>query len=299
MNPKRSQFFLYALVCSRTTADSTVPLDKFSAGNPVERRLNRIERVVAAYRGKIEQRQENALLVTFPSAGAAFLAACEMQHRCAALPQLSGQPFSLRIGAHLGILRQRAQDKATDHREIAKNLAAADDSICISDGLANELNQELRTMLRQDNLAKAHDKTIYQVDWQREIPMSAQSAESVFPSEIMHSISGGPSIRLQYGLKSISLSTEMPTINIGRDPQNDIAMADDRISRQHCRIERQGSDIVLTDDSTNGTCVVTEDGREYFVRKNHMILKGKGLLFFGRTGNGDRRGSVRFETSPI
>ena len=154
-------------------------------------------------------------------------------------------------------------------------------------------------MLRQDNLAKAHDKTIYQVDWQREIPMSAQSAESVFPSEIMHSISGGPSIRLQYGLKSISLSTEMPTINIGRDPQNDIAMADDRISRQHCRIERQGSDIVLTDDSTNGTCVVTEDGREYFVRKNHMILKGKGLLFFGRTGNGDRRGSVRFETSPI
>ena len=299
MNPKRSQLFLYALVCGRTTADSAVPLDKFSAGNPVERRLNRIERVIAAYRGKIEQRQENALLVTFPSADAAFLGACEMQHRCAALPQLSGQPFSLRIGAHQGVLRQRAQDKATDHREMAKNLAAADDSIFISEGLASHLNLELRPMLRQVDLATATDKAIYQVDWQREIPMSAQSAESVFPSKIMHSISGTPSIRLQYGLKSISLSAEMPIINIGRDPQNDIAMADDRISRQHCRIERQGSDIVLIDDSTNGTCVIAEDGNEYFVRKSRIIVKGKGLLFFGRTGNGDRRGSVRFETSPL
>lgn len=294
MNSSRNQILLYAVVCGN---DGPGPsLDQFSAGHPVERRLNRIERVVAAYRGTIEQRFENAVLVSFPSADAAFLGACEMQHRCAVLPQLSGHPFLLRIGIHQGNLHQRAQDKAIDNGEIAKQMAVLDEAIFVSDSLATSLNPELRQMTRPISLTTATGQPVHQVDWRREIPMSAHHMESSLPSEgFSQPLSRGPCLQLQFGIKRIILNADNPMLTVGRDPQSDLVMADDRISRQHCRIERTATEIFLIDESTNGTCVMTEDGREYFVRKKRFPLKGRGLLFFGRTVNGERRGGVRFE----
>ena len=74
----------------------------------MERRLNRLERVAAAYRGRIDLRFGNGLLTTFDTADAAVLGAREMQHRCAVLPQASRPRLALRIGIHQGLIRQRS-----------------------------------------------------------------------------------------------------------------------------------------------------------------------------------------------
>ena len=62
------------------------------AGNPLRRRLNRMERVVTAHRGQIDKRLKNGLRIVFETADASILASCEKQDRCAVLPQLSGTP---------------------------------------------------------------------------------------------------------------------------------------------------------------------------------------------------------------
>ena len=292
MDSSRSQILLHAAISGRTETG----LDSFSAGHPIERRLNRIERVVAAYRGKIEERLENALRVSFVSADAALLGACEMQHRCAVLPQLSGHALTLRIGIHRGFLCQRAKDQPDTTHEIATQLASLDDAILVSTDLADSLNSELQQLTRPISVANKIEMQVLQVDWRREIHPAAYGGESRWPaSSISPRKTGGRTVLLHYGLKTIEISADHPVVTVGRDPQNDLVMIDDRVSRHHCRIERHEERVILVDESTNGTCVLTDDGAEFLVKNDSFSLKNKGMLFFGRASHGDRRGGVRFE----
>ena len=111
----------------------------------------------------------------------------------------------------------------------------------------------------------------------------------------MHSLPITPFLYLHFGLKTLEISEVTPAATIGRDPESDLVLTDVHVSRNHCRIERRLTGIILTDQSTNGTTIVSDDGTELLVRKSSAPLKGKGLLFFGRPFKGERRGGVRFE----
>ena len=164
MLKSRSKFFLHARV-RRIDADE-VEFDDAQAGHPIERRLNRLERVSAAYRGQISLRFNNGMLVTFESADAALLGACEMQHRCAVLPQVSRQKLALCIGIHQGVVKQRAKDGADDTRELAAQLARTNDAILISQAMVDGLNQDLRKLARP--LAeKVSGLAVFTIDWRR------------------------------------------------------------------------------------------------------------------------------------
>ena len=291
MLKSRSKFFLHAKV-GRTGADDE-EFDDAQAGHPIERRLNRLERVSAAYRGQINLRFNNGMLVTFDSADAALLGACEMQHRCAVLPQVSRQKLALCIGIHQGVIKQRAKDSADDARELAAQLSTTNDAILISQAMLDGLNQDLRKLARPLNELIA-GQAAFSIDWRREIPSGAYGGESFWPTS-MHSLPITPFLYLHFGLKTLEISEVTPAATIGRDPESDLVLTDVHVSRNHCRIERRLTGIILTDQSTNGTTIVSDDGTELLVRKSSAPLKGKGLLFFGRPFKGERRGGVRFE----
>ena len=63
-----------------------------TAGQPIHRRINRMERVALAYGGNLVRRAGDMLLVSFATANAAALAACEMQRRCRGMPRLANFP---------------------------------------------------------------------------------------------------------------------------------------------------------------------------------------------------------------
>ena len=291
MSQNRSQFVLYATIFVGVVQPAG--LDKFSAGNPVERRLNRIERVAAAHGGSIKERGDDFIRIHFPSADAALLSACEMQHRCAALPRFSGYPLALRIGIHHGLPHQRAHDEADHTTEIASALAVLDDGVVISDEFAAGLNADLRKIVRPLRLP-AQEQPVLQADWRSELVSSLYGGESRWPSSTPPQTKG-QRLLLHCGVKTVELTPDHPAVTIGRDPQNDLVLADDRISRFHARIELRNKEAVLIDNSTNGTSVHYENGAEFLVRKDAFPLKNKGQLYFGRSSNGDRRGGVRFE----
>ena len=290
MNTPRSTYRIHAEI-DRTGAAST-QFDDAHAGYPLARRLNRIERVAAAYRGRIDQAFDNGRLMSFESADAALLGACEMQQRCSGLPQALGHRLALRIGIAQGSLRQRAQDEDDGAAEVAAKLAVLDDAIVTSGAVVAELNDDLRQLASAPTdspLAPA-----YQIDWRGEIPPTAYGREAHRP------INAGaipPYLILHQGLKSLEVTQDNPLITVGRAPSNDLIVSDIFVSRKHCRIERKDDCIVLTDWSTNGTCVVLDQGEQRLVKNGSIALKGQGQLFFGRLCNGERRGGVRFETN--
>lgn len=293
MNTPRSKYQVHAEVHRRGVASTQ--FDDERAGYPLARRLNRIERVAACYRGRIDQSFINGLLITFESADAALIGACEMQQRCSGLPQASGQRLALRIGIHRGALRQRAQDEVDGTQETASKLAVVDEGIVASDDVVAELNRDLRLLARPISNPPI-ELAAYQVDWRCAIPSTAYGGEARWANS-NGSNAIGPHLVLHQGLKTLELSQGNPLIKVGRAPSNDLVVSDIFVSRKHCRIERQEDCMVLTDWSTNGTCIMPDQGEQSLIKNGSITLKGKGLLFFGRLCNGERRGGVRFETN--
>ena len=268
--------------------------DESMAGHPLERRVNRIERVASAYRGQIDRRLENGRVFLFDAADAAVLAACEMQHRCAALPQVSAQRLALRIGIHQITARERSHDNSSTTDETAARLAAVDDTVLVSESVFSALNLDLRTIGRPASSLPAA-MTGYQIDWRREIPSSAYGGESFWPTHYS-ATPISPYLRLSYGMKSLELTAENPVVTVGRDPSCDLVLTGVHVSRNHCRIERKIDRIVLIDRSTNGTCIASDEGKARLVKNEAVALYGNGLIFFGRPFNGERRGGARFES---
>ena len=291
MNNPRHRFYVHAEL--KRFSSTSAEFDDVKAGRPIERRLKRIERVTLSYRGQIEQSGASGLTIGFDTADAALLAACEMQHRCAELPQIPKHLLSLSIGIHGGPLRQRSIDANDNDDEIAERLAVLDDGIVVSEFIVSELNAQLRKLINAMN-EPSGAVTGFSVDWQSEISESAFGGESVWPTSLGFHPSG-LYLRLHHGLKTIELTGSHPIAKIGRNPTSDLVFVDRYISRDNCRIERGADGIVLIDASVNGTTVVPDDGTETLVKNASIFLMGKGLLFFGRPFKGDRRGGVRYE----
>jgi hypothetical protein len=293
MTQSRSKSFLFAKVTQAGSDDK--PSDDAKSGKPVERRLNRIERVASAYHGQINLRFDDGILIAFDSVEGAVLGACEMQYRCSVLPQVSRLKLALRIGIHQGLLRQRTEDVADDAPHIAAELARVDDNILVSQDIVDSLGEELHRFARPfgETFAGAN---VFTIDY-REMSSGTDGGSGVelLRPTLAHTPRTAPFLELRLGLKTIEISENNPVLTIGRDPTNDLELIESHVSRNHCRIERRANEILLIDSSVNGTIIVNEDKQEVLIRNGSISLKGKGMIFLGRPFLGERRGGISYE----
>ncbi|MEO8409869.1 MAG: FHA domain-containing protein [Propionivibrio sp.] len=293
MKTTRVEYHLHLVI--ERTGDLAADVDDARAGHPVERRLKRLERVVESFRGNMKARSSRGIRAIFDTAEDAVLGACEMQHRCASLPQAPKHRLVVRIGIHPGFVYQRSDDIADNAGDIAALLATVDDGILISQAMADGLKSDLRKLTRrldEQTLAVA----VVQVDWRSEVPTTGFSGESFWPTGPGDGAQPvAPYVVLRHGRKTVQASEDHPVLTVGRDAACDLVLTDTHVSRLHCSIERKVDGIVLTDSSTNGTCIAPDSGDDRVVKNGSVMLRGKGLLFLGRPYKGERRGGVRFE----
>lgn len=291
MNATCKMFQLHAEL--RATGLGYQESDEVTIGPRIERSLNRMERVAAVYFGQILNRLSNGLQIAFDTAEAAVLGACEMQHRCAALPQLSRNRLVLNIGIHQGIQLKRSKDGADSTIEIASLLAEVDDGIVTTGVVIAALHPELRKLAQPLN---SHSPQIaaYSIDWRHEIPSSAYGGNTIWPASNAVTKTGLYLV-LRHKLDVVKLSQEKPVFTIGRDPRSDLVLTGNHVSRNHCRIERRETGIVLGDSSANGTVVIPDRSKALQVMQGELVLTGKGMIFCGRKFDGERRGGVVYE----
>src|SRR5256885_16098222 len=60
-----------------------------------------------------------------------------------------------------------------------------------------------------------------------------------------------------------------------------IVVSEKTASRLHARIERRGVQYILIDESTNGTYVQIGADREVLLRRDRVMLRGRGRIAFG------------------
>ena len=84
-------------------------------------------------------------------------------------------------------------------------------------------------------------------------------------------------------------------LTIGREPHNDIVLADSTVSRSHAEIEYRQGRFRLTDKSSNGTVVLTDDGRLHRLRRDHTHLSGSGRICLGGLPEDTPDAVIRYE----
>ena len=264
-------------------------LDSSLLGKLIQRRLKRLERVLASHGGRLVKPLQQGLLASFHSAEAALIGACEMQRRCAVIPQLSDTQLALKIGIHAAV-GQPLSDPAI---ATAANLSTliTDAGIVLSESVITGLPPELR----QKSTPVANEGSeigAYVIDWHaipmhRPPPPRADESEAASPYNVQ--------LVLHCGSNTYRFDNRQKMITIGRDPGNDIVINSPKTSRRHCRIVYRLGSYVLVDVSTNGTFITQGSGEECVVRKSMATLHTPGRIGFGRAWQPEGADAFSFE----
>ena len=145
--------------------------------------------------------------------------------------------------------------------------------------LVNALAPALRANTRHIDRApvkgKQEEIDIYEFIWQEE-DMTRMEGQRISPTALPIRL------HLRMGDKESALSQSRPHATLGRGPQNEFVVTDEYASRVHARIEYRRGKFVLFDQSTNGTFVRTQDGKEVQLRREEFPLQGTGEISLGR-----------------
>lgn len=90
-------------------------------------------------------------------------------------------------------------------------------------------------------------------------------------------------LQLAFQETELALLANMPALTLGRDYSCSIIIEGTLISRQHASIEYRRGKFLMIDKSTNGTYILTEDGRSIYLRREEFPLWGKGKISLGKT----------------
>jgi len=288
-------YLLHALVHDVSAHNN--PPDEVLLGKLVRRRLSRLERALASYGGNILRQVPQGLLAAFDTAEAAVLVACEMQRRCAAIPQIAETQIGLKIGIHPAA---SGQNKSADPG--AAEMAASRLAELLGDGsivASGKVVEALPEILRENTSALCRENigvAAHLVDWGA-IPMRPVAPPPRHQTPAKTAAAPTVTLVLRHDGQSYRIGGGKSLITIGRDPVNDVVISDPNASRQHCRIIYRLGNHVLVDLSMNGTYVKSGDAPEQIVRKSMVTLNGSGQLSFGHSCRKNGKHVFEFEIS--
>jgi adenylate cyclase len=240
--------------------------------------------VVTKHQGRVIKPVGDGALCSFTTADLALTAACEMQNRVQMRQPVRDCKISIRIGLHHGPVLLTGDDIFGDSVNTAARMVqlAASGQI-ITTGETHQLisGHHHGSMRRLDSLpvkGKHKEVTVYEVLWQ--VTMDHTQMPGWLAAAVAQAQSQADTARLRLHFEG-SDTLIVDAIDLGRQGSNGIVLKDLMASRNHARIERRKDKFVLIDRSTNGTFVKMNDGKEFKLRREEMILYGSGVIAFG------------------
>ena len=99
---------------------------------------------------------------------------------------------------------------------------------------------------------------------------------------------------LKYRKQTIAIDQEHTRASFGRHEDNDIMLADNRVSRSHALILYRNGKYVLCDQSTNGTYVSLNGSKGFILKKDELLLQRNGVIGLGAIVNFSSPEAIRF-----
>jgi len=253
-----------------------------AAADAIHACLKALDSATKASGGRVMKNIGDEIMAVFPDAERAANAAASMHHAVRALPPVAGQKLALRIGFHVGPVAQKGEELFGETVNLAAKLAsqATRGQVLLSAETARKLPALLRSLTRELYDVQVKGKTaavsLCELVWSK----SADVTD--FPLAKPPRRSRRSSLRLKLGRRHIVCRRPDDVVTIGRDASSTLVVDEATASRRHCTIERRQQNFIVRDHSANGTFVSFANGDELVLRREEVVLQGRGWLAFGQ-----------------
>ena len=253
--------------------------------------LDTARNVAVACGGRLVKTIGDEVMLAFPTPKQAVEAAVAIQERMTSAGRVGGIRLDFRMGFHFGDAIERDGDLYGDSVNTAARLVgiAKAGQILTSAGTIAALPEFARPQIRDvDSITvkgKQIDLAVVEVLWQTSAELTLIGRRPIL--EVTE-------VELKYGDSTMRLDAGTLAITMGREEHNDLVIKDQRASRLHARIERRRDKFALVDSSANGTYVTFEGEREFQLRHQECLLKGRGLISLGSPYEAASPGVVSF-----
>jgi len=253
------------------------------AQDSIARCLIRLSEVIKRHRGTVVKFIGDEILCYLHDPELAFQAAFKLQEIAKDTVDPNGVQLSLRIGMHFGSAIIEDTDLYGDSVNVAAAMRdiAKGGQIIATEEIVAHIPPEISHFTRRYDTSRIKGRqeqtTIYEILWEGEA--STQILSGTTSVEKMKS----SKLQLAFQETELALLANMPALTLGRDYSCSIIIEGTLISRQHASIEYRRGKFLMIDKSTNGTYILTEDGRSIYLRREEFPLWGKGKISLGKT----------------
>jgi len=252
------------------------------AQDSIARCLIRLSEVIKRHRGTVVKFIGDEILCYLHDPELAFQAAFKLQEIAKDTVDPNGVQLSLRIGMHFGSAIIEDTDLYGDSVNVAAAMRdiAKGGQIIATEEIVAHIPPEISHFTRRYDTSRIKGRqeqtTIYEILWEGEA--STQILSGTTSVEKMKS----SKLQLAFQEMELALLANMPALTLGRDYSCSIIIEGTLISRQHASIEYRRGKFLMIDKSTNGTYILTEDGRSIYLRREEFPLWGKGKISLGK-----------------
>ena len=260
-------------------------------------RLDRVIALVHGRRGELIAEVGDEIICLFDDVSDAAAASCEAHAELADINESRSDDepeIEVRIGIHSGELPGSGEDLMTETAKIAQWAAgnAKPDQTLITRRIFDALPSIYRALSRYVddetwNFVSIEHMELYELVWDVEA-VTAYSGEEGQKAQRGYAL-----VRFRLGETTIELDDDRPVISAGRSSRNLVA-AHDLVSRQHFSAQFSRGRCTITDNSTNGTFIVHDDGSQQEVRRETLPLTGSGLIFLGEPSEAKQGYAISF-----
>lgn len=251
---------------------------------------------VQQHGGKVIKTMGDELMATFDKVDDAMNTAGKMHETITDELEVDGESVTIRIGCHFGPAIVETKDVFGNAVNIASRMTSqAKSGQIITTGPTVELlSPQWQANARQIDLAKIKGRTdqmaLFEVIWKKEDATSM--VRSISWDEVARAKKGRMTLR--YKNQEVEVDESRPLVAIGRADDSDLVVNNHLISRLHAQIELKRGKFRLLDQSTNGTFVLNNKGKELFVRRDSVQLTGEGFIGLGKAVKPDSPTAIYF-----
>jgi adenylate cyclase len=286
------------VVGSTTTVDKSTG-DK-SASEPVSNALNTVTDIIRMHKGHLVKTVGEEVLVYFTDVDMALLAAHTIQGVMEGDKKPETIGISIRIGMQFGSAILEPNDIFGDIVNVAARIASmakAGQILCTKEMAclvnSSALSSNMRPFDRIRVKSKSEPLDIYILSRDKEAEERAEitnvlpaSSPTTTPATKIQSDSPDVNLTLIYRSKPYEMPPDATSFILGRAKDCDVVVDGDLISRHHFKVERRWGEFIITDQSTNGTFIQTQQqtqqGQAVFLQHEEFALFGTGFISLGK-----------------
>jgi class 3 adenylate cyclase len=252
-----------------------------------------IAKVVAETGGQVVEVIGDEVMSRYDHASEAATGACLMQERVDEYAKRSGMTLSARIGIHFGPAIVEGGRMYGDSVNVAARMAsiAQSQQIITTEQVVENLSDVQKKIVRQFDKVKVKGKlermVIFDLLWRKDDVTFIHT--SPLTQGTLTRI-----LTLEYGDQRIQFLPQQGSIHIGRESHNELVVTAAAASRTHAVLEYSRGKYVLSDISTNGTYLTTQNQQSLYLRRETVPLLGSGKIGLGEPVSDDNEHVIKY-----